>query len=206
MFNLPLHEKIKLKIAEKKMGLYMCCVGFIYKKQPGYQHYFEMLGFRRYCDRRTKIFLKNGGGKKIISLESMSATDGSDILNLDDFCVDGQSVHPDVIYDSLNQYYIMSISEFPYKNDRYENPVVLYSYDGTKWHSRKDYEISVVSIPPDMYGYHSDPGVLLHKEKLYFFDRKVVIDNDIVNITLHFFLKDVRPMQHPAKNHSTSVV
>ena len=30
--------------------------------------------------------------------------------------------------------------------------------------------------------------------------------NDIVNITLHFFLKDVRPMQYSAKNHSTSVV
>ena len=28
---------------------------------------------------------------------------------------------------------------------------------------------------------------------------------DIVNITLHFFLKDVRPMQHPVRNHSTAV-
>ena len=28
---------------------------------------------------------------------------------------------------------------------------------------------------------------------------------DIVNITLHFFLKDVRPMQHPVMNHSTAV-
>ena len=29
--------------------------------------------------------------------------------------------------------------------------------------------------------------------------------NDIVNITLHFFLKDVRSMLPPAVNHSTSV-
>ena len=30
-------------------------------------------------------------------------------------------------------------------------------------------------------------------------------ENDIVNITLHFFLKDVRSMLPPAVNHSTSV-
>lgn len=29
--------------------------------------------------------------------------------------------------------------------------------------------------------------------------------SDIVNITLHFFLKDVRSMLPPAVNHSTSV-
>ena len=27
------------------------------------------------------------------------------------------------------------------------------------------------------------------------------LQNDIVNIGLHFFLKDVRPMQHPVMNH-----
>ena len=30
-------------------------------------------------------------------------------------------------------------------------------------------------------------------------------NSDIVNITLHFFLKDVRPMQHPVMNHSIVV-
>ena len=29
--------------------------------------------------------------------------------------------------------------------------------------------------------------------------------SDIVNITLHFFLKDVRSMQHSVMNHSTAV-
>ena len=35
--------------------------------------------------------------------------------------------------------------------------------------------------------------------------RALQIYDDIVNITLHFFLKDVRPMQHPVMNHSTAV-
>ena len=30
----------------------------------------------------------------------------------------------------------------------------------------------------------------------------VKMDNDIVNITLHFFLKDIEPMQHFVMNHS----
>ena len=29
--------------------------------------------------------------------------------------------------------------------------------------------------------------------------------NDVVNITLHFFLKDIRPMLPPAMNHSIAV-
>ena len=32
----------------------------------------------------------------------------------------------------------------------------------------------------------------------------LVGQNDIVNITLHFFLKDVRPMQHPVMNRNTA--
>ena len=30
-------------------------------------------------------------------------------------------------------------------------------------------------------------------------------NNDVVNITLHFFLKDIRPMLPPAMNHSIAV-
>ena len=47
---------------------------------------------------------------------------------------------------------------------------------------------------------HTDPGVRARVGAL--------IENtgcDIVNITLHFFLKDIRPMQPPAMNHSIAV-
>ena len=37
------------------------------------------------------------------------------------------------------------------------------------------------------------------------FDENVSIGNDVVNITLHFFLKDIRPMLPPAMNHSIAV-
>ena len=44
-----------------------------------------------------------------------------------------------------------------------------------------------------------------YKTKQYDEQGKTVYQDDIVNITLHFFLKDIRPMQHPVMNHSTAV-
>ena len=50
-----------------------------------------------------------------------------------------------------------------------------------------------------MNDYHSDNEILKSEAK------KAVIEDDIVNIGLHFFLKDVRPMLPPVMNHSIAV-
>ena len=49
-----------------------------------------------------------------------------------------------------------------------------------------------------------DYRVLTEAERKYTFSQSQQL-SDIVNITLHFFLKDVRSMLPPAVNHSTSV-
>lgn len=177
MYIIPFGEKIKLWIAEKKMGL-MMFGSKLYKKNPGYQNYIHIMCFREFCNYRTRLLIKNGGGKKIISKEHMISIDESILINLDNFCIDGQSVHPDVIYNTQSSEYIMAISQFPYKNDAYEIPIILYSKDTINWYAKGEHIIKVNSIPNHFLGYHSDPGVLAYRNKLWFFDRKVIINKD----------------------------
>ena len=44
-----------------------------------------------------------------------------------------------------------------------------------------------------------------YRQKQYRMNHEVFLSDDIVNITLHFFLKDVRSMLPPAVNHSIAV-
>lgn len=177
MYRLPFFEKIGLQIAEKKMGLVIRGANLLCNKQ-GSKRYVQMLAFRKFCNYRTRCIIRNGGGKNTIPQEIMVSKYDSVLLDLSEFCLDGQSVHPDVIYDQKNECYIMAISQFPFKNDAYEYPILLYSQDAEKWSSRGNCYVRVSPIPQNVLGYHSDPGIVIHKEKLYFFDRKVLINKN----------------------------
>ena len=187
-YRLSIWKSKKLQIAEWFCGIWISIAKYIYKNRPGNLRYIELLCFRQYCNVRTKILLSAGGGKQILPKDSLISSDDSIILDLDMYCPDGQSVHPDVIYDSERQKYLMAISGFPFKNDAYEKPVLLYSKDGVKWElSDRFAKIPIRVIPTNRLGYHSDPALLKHENKLFFFDRTVLINHDgsaIVSIEL----------------------
>lgn len=177
MYKLPLEDKVGLLIAEKKMGFDIWRAG-IFCSHPGKRKYAQMVAFRKFNNYRTNCFLKNGGGKKFIPPEKIVSKYDSDLLDLSAFCMDGQSVHPDVIYDFQNECYIMVVSQFPFKNDAYEDPILLFSSDANDWELREKYHFNISPIPKNVLGYHSDPGIFIHKDKLYFYDRKVLINKD----------------------------
>ena len=177
MYTLPRYEKLKLRLAEKKMGVVLLFADCFWKN-PGRRQYIKMAAFRKFCNYRTLLLIANGGGKNVIPSVEMTGKGDCMLLDLGDYCMDGQSVHPDVVYDSKRKCYVMAISEFPFKNDKYENPVILYSTDTTVWNAQNNYYVDVTDIPPGKLGYHSDPGLLIHGEKIYFFDRKVIVERD----------------------------
>lgn len=177
-YGLSFLQSRKLQMAERIYGCYIHVIGRLLKKKPGHRHYAELWGFRWYCNFRTAFLIRCGGGKRLIPACSMVSTNGSIILDLDPYCPDGQSVHPDVIYDPARCCYMMAISAFPYKNDAYETPILLFSQDGTKWSWLGSAAVPVSPIPAHKLGYHSDPALLLRQNELYLFDRKVIIHRD----------------------------
>lgn len=86
---------------------------------------------------------------------------------------DGQATHPDVVAAPVSwgreRHWLMSITSFPFSNDHYENPELLTSRDGFFW----TLTARPVDAPDSWLGYNSDPSLLVDKDQVILFYRRV---------------------------------
>lgn len=180
IYNLPPMDCVRIVLEHIRYHARDFLDSLIYRKKPGAKSYRALHNLRHLYDIRTEILIP-AGKKNVLAPEELECNGDSVLLDLEAFCVDGQSVHPDVIlYKPTGENrFAMAISSFPYSNDRYENPILLFSGDGKTWHEDRSISSPVKMFSHDQFGYHSDPSILLGEDgRLCFFNREVKIYTD----------------------------
>ncbi len=70
----------------------------------------------------------------------------------------GQAVHPDILYGNESPHYVLTFTPYPVTNDKYENPCLLVSEDGLRFHEEFNGLNPLAPLPQT--DHNDDPDII----------------------------------------------
>ena len=97
-----------------------------------------------------------------------------------------QIIHPSIIYDRHERYYLVAVTPYPYGDPRYENPSLLVSHHDLHTLTEDNIKNPLYPPPPDVNegGHSADPEIIYFLEKYFLlfgmYSPRSKIDNYII--------------------------